>query len=791
VKATRVALLVISCALAYEGTAATWYVDGTAAGGGDGSSWDKAFTTIQSARDVSNDGDTIIVAPGLYSDPTGTISFGKGVTLRSRDPNDPGIVSTTILEGTGIRSVNGQRSFAVHGFTMRGGRVSLAGRSVTITQNVIIGSPSRSNRGISVHTREGLVAGNVIVGHNAGGISCRYSSLSITNNLILGNSTGGCGGAILCEESSVLITNNTIVGNHAKGAGGGIFSDDESDVSIRNCILWANGDDLYNCQATYSCVEDGDPGEGNFNYYPHFVSPAGGDYHLASWSPCTDTGDPVWEFSNEPEPNGGRINMGAYGNTSEAACRSPDVGEDGLPDEWEMLHFGHLDHDGQGDVDGDGILNVTEYLFGWDPMHPATTLVENITRGHLYQEIQPAIFEADGGDEIVVFPGTYNENINFMGKAISVCSADPLDPPTVASTVIEGDTGQIASFTTGESRCAMLSGLKLTHPIGISGPAILCTESSPTISHNIITYNTIGARGVTTWSPEQPEKGAAVQICGGAPLLEGNTIEYNHSTYGAAVYCEAAEPVIRSNLLTHNSGLTGALQLKGCLSAVIEANQITHNSGSRAGGLVIQFSHVHAANNLISSNHPAGMYILQSAVLISGCTIVWNGPEGIAVGHGTDPLPVSNSIIWGNGTLPALQAQYSCIQGGAVGEGNISNDPLFVDPAEGDFRLTSGSPCINTGNTAAVLDVTVSPKDERVVVSWSAGNDLDGNPRLSGGAVDMGACEFQEGPPSLDFILEYSSDLMTWESVEVGLAWQWLDDKPDGLGRRFYRIGIR
>ncbi|NIT52990.1 MAG: hypothetical protein GWO41_09690, partial [candidate division Zixibacteria bacterium] len=45
---------------------------------------------------------------------------------------------------------------------------------------------------------------------------------------------------------------------------------------------------------------------------------AAGDFHLKSISPCIDRGDTLDDYSNEPEPNGGRINMGAYGNTPEA-----------------------------------------------------------------------------------------------------------------------------------------------------------------------------------------------------------------------------------------------------------------------------------------------------------------------------------------------------------------------------------------------------------------------------------------------------------------------------------------
>jgi len=45
------------------------------------------------------------------------------------------------------------------------------------------------------------------------------------------------------------------------------------------------------------------------------------DYHLSPYSPCIDAGDPMSDYNFEPEPDGGRINMGAYGNTPEATCK--------------------------------------------------------------------------------------------------------------------------------------------------------------------------------------------------------------------------------------------------------------------------------------------------------------------------------------------------------------------------------------------------------------------------------------------------------------------------------------
>ena len=66
------------------------------------------------------------------------------------------------------------------------------------------------------------------------------------------------------------------------------------------------------------------------------------------------------------------------------------------------------------------------------------------------------------------------------------------------------------------------------------------------------------------------------------------------------------------------------------------------------------------------------------------------------------------------------------------GVGNITNEPLFVDDAEGNLRLQSDSPCINAGRNALA----------------SVGPDLDGNPRVVSATVDIGAYEFQ-GPGSV------------------------------------------
>lgn len=98
-------------------------------------------------------------------------------------------------------------------------------------------------------------------------------------------------------------------------------------------------------------------------------------------------------------------------------------------------------------------------------------------------------------------------------------------------------------------------------------------------------------------------------------------------------------------------------------------------------------------------------------------------------------MTLENCIVWDNlpeqlTTRVGLSASYSNVQGGRVGDGNIDADPLFVDPANGDYRLQENSPCVNAGNPDSLME------------TFEFETDRDGNPRIAGDRVDMGAYEF-------------------------------------------------
>jgi len=96
-----------------------------------------------------------------------------------------------------------------------------------------------------------------------------------------------------------------------------------------------------------------------------------------------------------------------------------------------------------------------------------------------------------------------------------------------------------------------------------------------------------------------------------------------------------------------------------------------------------------------------------------------------------DNLPGSFGDNASGGTL-----SYSCTTPLPDGVGNFDNPPLFVDPASGNFRLQTNSPSINAGLNAYA----------------PAGLDLDGNPRIVGGTVDVGAYEFQTPSSIISYV---------------------------------------
>jgi len=189
-----------------------------------------------------------------------------------------------------------------------------------------------------------------------------------------------------------------------------------------------------------------------------------------------------------------------------------------------------------------------------------------------YATIQEAINASRNGDVIIVEPGTYPENINFLGKNILVTSTDPDNPDIVATTIIDGhNQGSVVVFENGESPEAVLTGLTLTggsgtkdESLGASddyifwGAGIYCKNASPTITNNVITGNA----GPVQMEGDNPETwqlgyGGGVACFESSAIISRNIIKDNSAFAGAGIMTYYCEPIISHNLIYDNSATVG------------------------------------------------------------------------------------------------------------------------------------------------------------------------------------------------------------------------------------------
>ncbi len=131
--------------------------------------------------------------------------------------------------------------------------------------------------------------------------------------------------------------------------------------------------------------------------------------------------------------------------------------------------------------------------------------------------------------------------------------------------------------------------------------------------------------------------------------------------------------------------------VNNCATAI----QLDYNWDPSQGKSAFVFNSEFSENGLVNNND-GGSYF-------ENCTIVNNE----VTGFGDNITELKNSIIWANtsnynGSL--LTINYCNIEGGYVGYGNIDEDPLFVDPQQGDYHLTVLSLCIDSGDPSLYLD---------------------------------------------------------------------------------------
>lgn len=323
-------------------------------------------SSIQSAVNASSDGDTVLVASGIYYE---NLNFkGKNILLTSYYlfDNDVSYILNTIINGSQplyadtascVLFISGEDSTAVlQGFTLTGGTgtkwldehgagtyiegggILVTLSSPTIKNNLIInneairtgpGIVSAGGGGIRVGDGNPHILNNVFMSNSGmygGAIVLNYTGAVVRNNIIYNNRVyqavtgaqtfGGAGIWVLSNLGNTpkLIENNTIVGNHssgggssAAGRGGGILVWATS-IQATNNIVWGNtqttGEQIVQISGGPSVITYSlvENGWTGTGNIESFPDFADSLFILSVTSPCIDAGNPDLNFNDPEDP---------------------------------------------------------------------------------------------------------------------------------------------------------------------------------------------------------------------------------------------------------------------------------------------------------------------------------------------------------------------------------------------------------------------------------------------------------------------------------------------------------
>ncbi len=785
------------------------YVDAaTGDDANDGRSWATAKATIQAAIDISATDNLILVNDGRYEPIS---SNNKRIEIRSVNGAEATIIDASLQWSRGVTnrcatlgSSYSHTNSVLDGFCLTNGISSFGGGGSyygTLNNCTLSGNSAFHGGGICYATLNNcIITGNTAT-YGGGSYSGMLNNCTLSGNTAEQNGGGSCYGTMnncilsgnTAEERGGgscygTMNNCTLSGNTAEQNGGGscygtmnncILSGNTAEENgggscygtMNNCTLSGNtatyGGGSYsgmlnNCTLSGNTAEQngGGSGHGTLNnctlsgntakyggggsYYGmlnnctlsgNTATYGGGSHHgtlnnCIVWGNFAGSGQETYKaeafYSCSSEELSGIGNIQAYpifvdtengdfhlqqgSPCIDAGFCHPDfipaTDKDGSP-RWQGSRIDM----GAYETDGDVHESPQRSVLTW---YVDATVGNDDNSGtdqaHSLQSIQKAIERSMDGDTIVVSPGMYAP-IATMDLRItieSVCGPE--------ETVIDGN-GKLRCASLGTTTNTVIEGFTLQNgSASDGGGSYYGTLNNCTLSGN---------------TAEQTGGGSYYGTLNNC-TLSGNTARYGGgSCYGTLNNC-----TLNGNTATYGGGSYYGT-LNNCT--------LSGNTAERTGG----GSYYGTLNNCTLSGNTASYGGGSYYGTLNNCTLSGNAAK---FGGGSDDGTLNNCIVWGNAATTSnavygSTCRYTCLDEIVSGEGNIFADPLFIDAANGDFRLQAGSPCIDAG------------ADE-----YATGDtDIEGNPRIMGAHVDMGAYEFDPdsaGPDygeALDYLLEWTS----------------------------------
>lgn len=679
-----------------------------------------------------------------------------------------------------------------------------------------------------------------------GAVSYHEVLARFTSCALVGN-TSRLGGAVAGRGADSEFVNCTLTQNEAETGGAIGFVEPTLRSRITNCDLWANvatqeGSQIYHVPSPispyirYSNIESsggssdwdssiGDDGGGNIDADAWFTRDPDdggdgweddpntadvderanndyGDLRLLPGSPCIDAGVNSALFAQVPGlphwlPH---LSDGAGIPRFLDDPDTQDLGRGG----WPIVDIGAFEFQSVEGC-GNGICGGTEDCASCafdcadcDSVHivPAE-----------FPSIMAAILVADPGDQILVYPGTYAEAVNFLGKPLSLRSTDG-----PWSTVIDATGLRASAITCVDINDAVpvIDGFTITGGTGwvnpssgeTSGGGMIIMRANATVRNCFFLANSAldgGAvdcdRGdifieTSRFVGNSAYKGGA--LYGRRPTCVGSTFTANSGTFGGAIY--AGNPEVRNCEFQANiASLTGGAIQSG--SASVDGCMFRGNKAERGGAIAYAEGQISdstfSGNSAVSPTGIGGAYFgLASSVDFNNCSFAHNvANDGTVLGFEPDTSLPRSTIALTNCVLRSAAQEFGFLNRADLTVahcrlsndlpvdaidlgGNIDANPLFVrepndggdgwgdDPETpdvdeganddyGDLRLRPGSPCINAGDPAYVAE--------------AGETDLDGHPRVLCGRVDMGAYEFGIGDYDCNQVVDLF-DFSVWAS---------------------------
>ncbi len=366
-------------------------------------------------------------------------------------------------------------------------------------------------------------------------------------------------------------------------------------------------------------------------------------------------------------------------------------------------------------------------------------------------------------------------NVTFRDNSASLCGGmyNDTSNPTLNNVIFSGNR---AKWAGGGGMCNHYSSRSTLNNVIFSGNSayngaggMSNNNGNPTLNNVTFNGNSTRTNGGgmgnsnnsnptlnnVTFSGNSANAGGGMSNFDSSPTLNNVTFSGDSASDGGGMYNDTSNPTLTNVAFSDNTA-SDSFGGGGGMSNFTSNPTLTNvtfrgnNTASNGGGIFNRTSNPTLTNVTISGNaasNGGGIFNYSGTPTLTNVTIsgntASNGSGGGIYNKNNSSSTIQNSILWGNAASvgadlfdagAASTVNYSLVGGGHAGTGNLSTDPLFRAPIDatsaptttGDYRLQAASPAINAGDSTANTTLT----------------DLDGNPRISGSNVDMGAYEY-------------------------------------------------